>query len=110
MPLPTVSRLVPDLVQARLAVFVKDPEADTSIDPAVLSDLYCLTPTETEVARLLASGRSVAEIASRLRISTDTVRWHLKRVFNKTGSRNQADLVRVVLTSASGSPTHLRAR
>lgn len=61
-----------------------------------------LTPREREVASLIADGLTSKEIAQRLEISVRTVDIHRANVMTKTGSRNVADLVRMlVLTTAA---------
>lgn len=62
-----------------------------------------LTPREREVAGLIADGLTSKEIAQRLEISVRTVDIHRANVMTKTGSRNVADLVRM-LVSASTAP------
>jgi DNA-binding NarL/FixJ family response regulator len=51
-----------------------------------------LTPQESEVARLAASGLSNPQIASRLFLSPRTVSSHLYRVFPKLGITSRAEL------------------
>ena len=70
------------------------------LDRAGIRARLGLTALEAEVAALLAEGRTVAEIASRRQRTVESVRWHLKQIFGKTGLRRQADLVRVVLSAA----------
>ncbi|KQX56198.1 MULTISPECIES: response regulator transcription factor [unclassified Streptomyces] len=53
-----------------------------------------LTERETEVIVLVADGLSNQEIASRLRISTATVKTHINNLFAKTGVRDRAQAVR----------------
>jgi DNA-binding CsgD family transcriptional regulator/PAS domain-containing protein len=78
-------------------VFVSDPETQrTQTD--VLRTLYGLTPAETIVASLLAEGKSVKEIADRTTVRENTVRMHLKKIFDKTGTKRQAALVTIVLS------------
>lgn len=48
-----------------------------------------LTSREREIIRLLAAGRSNAEIAEELFIETTTVKTHLSRVLTKTGARDR---------------------
>ncbi|MCE0767903.1 LuxR C-terminal-related transcriptional regulator [Pseudonocardia kujensis] len=51
-----------------------------------------LTPTEREVAALVAAGLSNGQIGTRLLISPGTVRTHLRSVFAKLGVGNRAAL------------------
>jgi predicted ATPase/DNA-binding CsgD family transcriptional regulator len=66
----------------------------THIDPAASAGL---TPRERELLTLLAGGRTDAQIAAELFISIRTVRSHLDRIRDKTGSRRRADLTRLAL-------------
>jgi DNA-binding CsgD family transcriptional regulator len=52
-----------------------------------------LTAREASVACLLALGLSPAETAARLQMQPGTVRVHLRTIFEKTGTRRQAELV-----------------
>ena len=56
-----------------------------------------LTFAEARVASRLARGADLATIAQDLRVSRETVRTHLKRIYCKTGARRQAALVALVL-------------
>lgn len=49
-----------------------------------------LTPRESEVLKLLASGRSNREIAVALFLSEKTVEHHVSRIYGKTGVENRA--------------------
>jgi DNA-binding NarL/FixJ family response regulator len=52
-----------------------------------------LTPREAEVLRLIAAGRSNAEIAAELVVSAATVKTHVNHVFAKIGARDRAQAV-----------------
>ncbi|GLW06828.1 DNA-binding response regulator [Microtetraspora sp. NBRC 13810] len=57
--------------------------------PPVRGDAPELTVRETEVLRLVALGRSNAEIAGELRIAAGTVKIHVSRVLSKIGVRTR---------------------
>ena len=52
-----------------------------------------LSERELDVLRLLVKGRTNGEIGEELRISIETVRKHVSRAFEKTGTKNRAGLV-----------------
>ena len=56
-----------------------------------------LSARERELVRLVAQGRTNAEIANELFISGRTVSSHLDRIRDKTGCRRRADLTRLAL-------------
>jgi len=60
---------------------------------SVLMAAYALTPREAEIVRLVAQGRSTAQIARRLTIAAYTVQDHLKAIFTKTGVSSRGELV-----------------
>jgi DNA-binding NarL/FixJ family response regulator len=53
-----------------------------------------LTAREVEVLRLIAAGRSNAQIAKELFVSEATVKTHINHLFAKTGVRDRAQAVR----------------
>lgn len=53
-----------------------------------------LTMREVEVLRLIAAGRSNAQIAAELFVSEATVKTHINHLFAKTGARDRAQAVR----------------
>jgi DNA-binding CsgD family transcriptional regulator len=63
--------------------------------PAVelIQSLFDLTPAEARVARNLAAGDTLDEIAATGRVSRNTVRSHVRGVLEKTGCRRQAEVV-----------------
>lgn len=58
-----------------------------------------LSDRELEVFRLLGHGNSVSEIAHALNLSVKTVSTHRTRIMEKTGFRNNAEVVHYVLSS-----------
>jgi DNA-binding CsgD family transcriptional regulator/PAS domain-containing protein len=108
-PLPPNEKLPTADPQAIL--FVTDPEDAPEPDQTILQRAYGLSPAETEIAALLMQDRSVTEIGEWLGISVNTVRFHLKQIFAKTGTARQSALVRLLSTTAhvlrigNGRPT-----
>ncbi|MFC3704017.1 response regulator [Devosia honganensis] len=66
-------------------------------DAATSSASFGLTPAETRIASALAQGRTPAQIAAGFNISRTTVTFHLRNIFQKTGTSRQAELVAVLL-------------
>lgn len=64
-----------------------------------LMDLFALTRSEARLALNLTRGRTIAETATDLNLTVETARIYSKRVYSKTGTRGQVDLVRLVLAS-----------
>ena len=58
----------------------------------VIAEAYALTAREREVARLVVSGSSNAEVAASLVISVTTVQDHLKNIFAKLGVSSRHEL------------------
>ena len=88
-------------------VLLVDPAHRPHIDADIVASALGLTPTESAVAVMLATGCSVREIAAAMGRTGDTIRWHLKHIFAKHRVRRQADVVRLVL-SVSGVTTSRR--
>lgn len=61
-----------------------------------------LTVREQEVLALLAHGMSNAEIAHELFLSVDTIKTHVRRVFNKLGVNNRTQAAMRVVTAQNG--------
>lgn len=83
-----------------LAVF-HDPQARVRLPPELLMQIHALTPREAALASAVAEGHSLADFAEARGCTEETARTHLKRVLEKTGTHRQADLVRVLLSSAA---------
>jgi DNA-binding CsgD family transcriptional regulator len=87
---------------AAAALFVSDPERSVGGIDEVLRGYYGLTPAEVRLAALLMDGRSLEEAAEHLELSRHTVRSQVKRIFSKTETRRQSELVRLLLVGLSG--------
>jgi DNA-binding CsgD family transcriptional regulator/PAS domain-containing protein len=85
--------------RAAAILFVRDPEACGDADQGVLQRFYGLTAAEAALAMLLIAGHNLASAADGLGVTMNTARTHLKRIFEKTGTKRQAELVGLVLRS-----------
>ena len=88
----------PSSTRRVVIVFVSDPERQVEAPIDRLVELYGVTPAEAALAQVVARGTGLTEAADELGISMNTARTHLKRVFQKTGTRRQAELVRLFLS------------
>ena len=82
-------------------VLVVDPASRRRINPATAGAVLGLTKMESQVAVLLAEGKSVAQIAAAFGRKESTIRTHVKQMFSKLGLSRQVDLVRLVLSLAN---------
>jgi DNA-binding CsgD family transcriptional regulator len=85
-------------------VFLADPDGVPPVVQDQLRNLYGLTPAEAGVATAVARGAGLQAAADELRISLATARTHLQHVFEKTETRRQAELVRLI----AGGAVHVR--
>lgn len=89
---------------ALAAAFLSDPEIRPRPSEASLMELYGLTQAEARTVADLATGLSVDEAAEFQHISRNTVHHYLKAAFRKTGTTRQAEMIAVVLSSATVDP------
>jgi DNA-binding CsgD family transcriptional regulator len=84
---------------ASAVVLIGDPESRLDSGASIATGLYGLTPAEAHLACAVAGGESLESHAEARGIRISTVRSTMKQVLHKTGTRRQADLVRLLLTS-----------
>jgi DNA-binding CsgD family transcriptional regulator len=77
-------------------VFVHKAALDVLSPPEVIAKEFKLTPTELRILFAIVEIGGVPEVADVLGVSTETVRTHMRRLFDKTGATRQADLVKLV--------------
>jgi DNA-binding CsgD family transcriptional regulator len=108
-----VAHVVPIRLSARdifvrcAAALVLTPVTLPQAPPVELvQSLFDLTPAEARVARSLAAGKTVDDIASDGGISTNTIRTQVRGVLEKTGCNRQADVVALLTAIASTRLAH----
>jgi DNA-binding CsgD family transcriptional regulator len=77
-------------------IFVHKAALDLLSPPEAIAKEFKLTPAELRVLFAIVEVGGVREVAEVLGVSTETVKTHLSRLFDKTGAGRQADLVRLV--------------
>ena len=81
---------------ATVAVFVHKAALELPNPPELIASAYKLTKTELRVLLALVELGGGPEIAEALGVGNGTVKTHLRHLFQKTGAKHQADLVKLV--------------
>jgi DNA-binding CsgD family transcriptional regulator len=81
---------------AAVLVFIVDPVNSSGMPISWVMDAYGLTAAEARVALAASTGASIPVVAGSLRLSQNTIKTHLRRVYAKTGTGRQAELARVI--------------
>lgn len=82
-------------------VYIRDSQARIASPVDSFQYLYGLTKAEAKLAALLVEGCNISDAAEANRVTRETVRSQLKAVFQKTGTRRQAELVRLLVAIPS---------
>jgi DNA-binding CsgD family transcriptional regulator len=90
--------------QAAAALFVHKAALETPSPPEIIATTYKLTPTELRVLLAIVEAGSVPDAAQALGVAETTVKTHLSRLFQKTGTTRQTGLVKLV--AGFSSPLH----
>lgn len=80
---------------AAAAIFITSAGSTPLAASDAMSAMFDLTAAEARVFSHIAAGTTLSETASRLGVSPGTAKTHLLRVFLKTGTHRQAELVRL---------------
>jgi DNA-binding CsgD family transcriptional regulator len=96
-----VSRRYPVLSTLRPAVciMISDPDNETPLPTYRLRVAYGLTEAEARLASLLATGEDLRSAAAQLEITYGTARTRLAEIFQKTETRRQGELIKLLLTT-----------
>lgn len=68
----------------------------------VIAAVFGLSNSEAQLADAIAGGATLDEAAARCGLTRETARTYSKRIFAKTGTRGQPDLVRLLLSGLAG--------
>ena len=103
-PAPSLISCAP--FAASVAVFTQDPVQAPLMPGEAFARLYRLTGAELRVLLALDQGLGGKEAADMLGIGEPTVRTHLQRIFAKTDTSRQADLLRLLHNSTPPIRAH----
>ncbi|GEM_PF-7066189 len=90
---------LPASSECEVAIFLRDPDRRADTPRAELMAALGLTAREASLAELLARDVALTDAAAMLGITRENARVHLKRIFSKTETRRQAELVSLILRS-----------
>ena len=93
----TATILLPLPQRAVAIVLISDPEKQKRARVKSLRERFGFTPAEAAFALEIIKGDGRQATADRLGITVGTARSHLSKIFDKTGVRHQAELVRLLL-------------
>jgi DNA-binding CsgD family transcriptional regulator len=79
------------------AVFVRKATIDLPHPLETIASTFKLTPAELRVVMMVVQLGGVAEVAPVLGVTEATIKTHLQRIFSKTNTRRQAELVKLVV-------------
>jgi DNA-binding CsgD family transcriptional regulator len=97
LPLTSGARRRAGIVHSAVAaLFVRKAALDLPHPLEAIASAFKLTPAEMRVLMMIVQVGGVPEVAPVLGISETTVKTHLQRVFAKTGTSRQADIVKLV--------------
>lgn len=88
---------------AKAAVFVRELGDTSAFAGELFVKRYGITPAECRVLMMLAQGMSIAETCDALGVTQPTVKTHLSRLFAKTGTGGQSELMRLACSALSPS-------
>jgi len=97
-----IHRLTPEsrvpgwIEKAAFLLRIHDPTSLVNISPECIRATYGTTPAETQICMMLFEGHSLQEVAERLKISRNTAKTHLKKIFEKCQVSSQSQLVRLL--------------
>ena len=95
LPLGGVGREAGFGTAAVVALFIRRATLGGISAPEALAKTYRLTPSELRILLAIVEIGGVRGVADALGIGESTVKFHLRRLFDKTGMHRQADLVKL---------------
>jgi len=82
-----------------VCVLMTDPDGLRPLPSSRLRAAFGLTDAEARLAALLAGGEELRSAAAQLKITYGTARTRLTEIFQKTETRRQGELIKLLLTT-----------
>ncbi|MBW2942192.1 helix-turn-helix transcriptional regulator [Zhongshania aquimaris] len=80
-----------------VAVYLHDSKNDhVALNTDTLRTIYGMTPSEAQISALIVEGKTQTEISDILGVSINTVKTHVRGIYDKLGVRNQAHVVAIL--------------
>lgn len=95
-PLPARSSLAAEWQVPLALILISDPDVESWTIERCAATAFGLSAAETGLVIALAKGKTPAEFAAEKQVSMHTIRSQLRSVFAKTGTRRQAELIRLI--------------
>lgn len=101
LPLRRGRRLsISQMYSAAAAIFLQDPYRAPPLPTEAFAKIYKLTVREMQVVMTMLPDRSLPDVAAILGVSPATVRSHMARIFEKTGTSKQSELIALAINCA----------
>jgi DNA-binding CsgD family transcriptional regulator len=97
-PLRRNAVVMPGLHNA-VMICVTDPEDTSQRTAARLGDLFDFTPSEAALCAALVQSGTLADAAAACGLTSGSARQYMKRIFAKTNTRGQVELVALIMGS-----------
>ena len=85
---------------------IHDPLLQPQPAASTIGALFGLPPATANLVAAIAAHEDLAAYAERVGISMNTVRYHLKTAYARTGARRQSELVRLVVAALRDLTDH----
>lgn len=86
----------PDLQAVRYLITLPDPSNYATQQWLLFTKQFVLTRAEARLCRALADGLTINDYREKWKVATSTARSQLRSVFDKTSTRRQSDLLRLI--------------
>ena len=83
----------PDAGHPAALLVARNPHPTFDLERCAFASIFELTPAQTRLAGAILAGHSLAGASRALQVSENTVRSHLKQIYQKTHTHSQIELV-----------------